>query len=613
MKILGKEKERQAFLDKGLLFGLKRLTVHTLRQVKALFSMRNAMIALSTAGVLVVIFGIIEAVESFQNAVNEGKIATSGFARFLQQVGGIIMGVWNAVRSFDGKTFNFGGLEGALKKLGIMETVKGIISWLFRAIEIGRGVVSAFKEIFSFIKSMVTPIIDFIKNSFNGFIKSLGIGGLTIKKATSSFAEMRRIGRILGFVIIGVLVPAFASWAISVIAATWPILAVIAAVAGVIAIVRNWGSIVDWFTDLFNNFETRLDQGIQQISVWFGQLGVWIQKKLSQLGEWLMKNVPKYLPIAFKKALQLAKVIFIQIPSFIIRKMVQLNVWWLRNVARFISRGFMMGLSLVRRLFTQAIPWLINKIGEFLWWGINNVPFFIIDAFFTATNFVINLIGNTVSWLVNKFLEFLNWMVFEVPNLIGQAFLMAVDWVVNTVSQFINWMFVAIPGLLNWIWTSVTQTIPNAFRQAFAYVLELAGRLWETLGGWADAFKNVGKRLFNALWEGMKGVWRNLTGWVSNAFSWLTGGSDDNSGESAGPGIANPNARTSTEIDSSILDKNLGQSIANRNKIFNGGTKETVTKEEVLKTVQLLVNLDGQTIADQVNQLNQDQFDRRND
>lgn len=44
---------------------------------------------------------------------------------------------------------------------------------------------------------------------------------------------------------------AFVAMAISVIAATWPILAIIAAVVGVIAIFKNWDAIVAWFKENF--------------------------------------------------------------------------------------------------------------------------------------------------------------------------------------------------------------------------------------------------------------------------------------------------------------------------------------------------------------------------
>ena len=42
--------------------------------------------------------------------------------------------------------------------------------------------------------------------------------------------------------------------AVAVIAATWPVLAVVAAVAAVIAIFMNWGAIVDWLTEMWDGF-----------------------------------------------------------------------------------------------------------------------------------------------------------------------------------------------------------------------------------------------------------------------------------------------------------------------------------------------------------------------
>ena len=34
-------------------------------------------------------------------------------------------------------------------------------------------------------------------------------------------------------------------------------------------------------------------------------------------------------------------------------------------------------------------------------------------------------------------------------------------------------------------------------------------------------FKNAGKNLFNALWDGLKEVWNNLKSWVSDKVDWI--------------------------------------------------------------------------------------------
>lgn len=74
-------------------------------------------------------------------------------------------------------------------------------------------------------------------------VKNLVDGVLTMENA---FKAGTATAIVLTAVMIGL--------AIAVLAATWPVLAVVAAVAAVIAILMNWGAIVDWLTEMWDGF-----------------------------------------------------------------------------------------------------------------------------------------------------------------------------------------------------------------------------------------------------------------------------------------------------------------------------------------------------------------------
>lgn len=615
MKALGQEKIKQSFLDKGLLAGMKKLTKQTFGQIKALFTMRSALIALSTVGVLVVIYGIVEGLQSFQKAVKEGKVATGGLTRFLQQVGGVIIGVWNALKSFDGKTFNFGGVGEALKNLGIMETVKGIISWGFRLIEIWRGIGGAFVDVFNVIKVVVQFLAKMLGSAIAYLFNNFGLGAVKIRRATASFAQMRAMGKVLGYVIMGLLVPAFFSWAVAVIAATWPILAVIAAIALVVVVVRNWGAITDWVGRKFDDFVKWVSSGVQKIIKWFKGLGPIIISRLGQFLDWLAK-LPDILLSAFASGISKITSLVGQAVSWLVSSFFSFLKWTIKDVPLFLINAFFKGINLVINLVGWAVSWLLKSFFKFLLWLGTDVPVFLHNAFTKGVSFIVSVVSGGVSWLLNKFLEFTNWMTTTLPRLLADAFVVAVDWAIGIVSGFINWMFAAIPQLLSWIWNSVTTTIPNAFLQAFNYIIGLAGKLWETLSGWADGFVDLGKNLMDALWKGLKSVWTNIKGWATNAFSFFTGGGDEGDGSTGigNIGASDPNART-TQGGLAILDRGLSQAALNRNGGAGGSrnTKETIIREERLNNVTLKIDMDGETIAQQTNNYNADMFNRSND
>lgn len=170
--------------------------------------------------------------------------------------------------------------------------------------KIGTALLPILQQFTGYIQSNVMPIVDsfsswFIATAvpdiqqFANYLQGTAIPA--IEHAASWIDTMAHNSQVLiptlsaiGAVVAAVVVPAFAAWAVETVAATWPLLAVAAAVAGLTA----------GFMALWNN-NAGFRSFIQGLGQDFSNLGSWMQKNaipaLQQIGKWIGTYVWPFL------------------------------------------------------------------------------------------------------------------------------------------------------------------------------------------------------------------------------------------------------------------------------------------------------------------------------
>lgn len=192
-------------------------------------------------GVISLITKSIKTFDSFASGAGE---PLDGFAGKFQKLGGVIRGVLEIWKSATSTSFSLSAdTHSALEKLGISELVVNIGTWVVRIKAFIGGMAEAFKSVFNIIRSAINTGINWINKLGDTF------GFLKIGKTTSDLMDWAQAGKIVAAMIMVTLVPAILSLAAGVIAATWPFLAIGAAVAGVILIFKNFGKITDWLSE----------------------------------------------------------------------------------------------------------------------------------------------------------------------------------------------------------------------------------------------------------------------------------------------------------------------------------------------------------------------------
>ena len=109
-------------------------------------------------------------------------------------------------------------------------------------------------------------------------------------------------------------------------------------------------------------------------------------------------------------------------------------------------------------------------------------------------------------------MEILDWLVQNLP-LVDETVKKVIDKIMPIIKPVLDAVlnaFKAVFSLLNGDWEGFIDGVKD---------------LWDALCEWmnnlSDIFLEIGKNLFTAIWDGIKGVWDGISGWVTDKVGWL--------------------------------------------------------------------------------------------
>jgi hypothetical protein len=416
---LGKTAIASAFATHGLVGGFRALGIAAVQAMIPL-------LPYVAVGALIggAIYFAYESFRSFQAVMAGTAKPAQGLLGFMQRLGGVLWSVGQVLSSWNGKSFNLGGMEASLKSLGILDFVLNLSTWLVRLYEFVRGVGLAFYEVFTFASAVVGSAYNYIVGAINSFSNALGFQGTWLQKSTSDIQNWLIAGKILGYTIMGVLVVSFWSLASAVIAATWPFLAIGTAVGALVYLIWNWKSVVatvtKWVSNAFawlgNNLVTPIYNGL----VWLGQI------------------IKDFFVGAFWGAINAVKYYYTEFVPWGIGKMLEFGLWVWNNIPTWFNQAFQIAIAGAQFYLFQLVPWAVGLIQSFGYWLINAVPMFFIQAFQTAFGFVGNLLGNAFTIIGMAFYDLGSNLIFNIKNGILSVWESFKSWFGNLISDTFN-------------------------------------------------------------------------------------------------------------------------------------------------------------------------------
>lgn len=211
------ESDAGKFIIKGLaIIGIFITLVGAMLIVKgvitiliAIMPALGAAIWAALAPILPIVIPIIAAIaalyyawKSFTDFLNGQGEVESGFLGFLQRVGGAIWTVIQVFKSWNGDTFDLGGMEDKLQEMGILQAMINLGTWVVRLKELFIGAWDAISESFGEVGAIFKEVWGVIGKIFDQF-------GIQTGKAFGSTGVWKTIGYIIGKVVSFGLVTAF--------------------------------------------------------------------------------------------------------------------------------------------------------------------------------------------------------------------------------------------------------------------------------------------------------------------------------------------------------------------------------------------------------------------
>jgi phage-related protein len=294
------------------------------------------------------------------------------------------------------------------------------------------GVLSAFSGIVQFIEPIVSGFSEMAEKILEIVLSSIGDVLKTVGDALQTIAQNKTVSEILKAVggAIAIVVGAIVLWniaqailnglmglfAILTSPITLIILAVIAAITAIILVVKNWGTISEWFQNLWVKITEKLQEIWNNIKLFFVNLWNSIIDKIKTV--W--NGIKDFLSNLWNGILNIVKTVFSAVATFFS------NVWNnIRGTVLAVWTGIKITISTVITNIKDKISTVLNNIKTVwnnIWTTIGNVVKNIWNGIWSGIKSVINSILGGIEGFVNGTIKGINKLlsgISSVANAVG--------------------------------------------------------------------------------------------------------------------------------------------------------------------------------------------------
>lgn len=294
------------------------------------------------------------------------------------------------------------------------------------------GVLSAFSGIVQFIEPIVSGFSEMAEKILEIVLSSIGDVLKTVGDALQTIAQNKTVSEILKAVggAIAIVVGAIVLWniaqailnglmglfAILTSPITLIILAVIAAITAIIVVVKNWGTISEWFQNLWVKITEKLQEIWNNIKLFFVNLWNSIIDKIKTV--W--NGIKDFLSNLWNGILNIVKTVFSAVATFFS------NVWNnIRGTVLAVWTGIKITISTVITNIKDKISTVLNNIKTVwnnIWTTIGNVVKNIWNGIWSGIKSVINSILGGIEGFVNGTIKGINKLlsgISKVANAVG--------------------------------------------------------------------------------------------------------------------------------------------------------------------------------------------------
>lgn len=400
-------------------------------------------------------------------------------------------------------------LEGAAIAFGdlLMPLIRDLVGLLQKAVDWVNNLTDGQKETIVRIAEIVAVVGP-----------ALLILGKVVKTVTSIIEIVGKVRKAISVLVKGLK----ALWALmSANPITLIIAAIAALVAGFIYLWNNCESFRQFWIDLWEGIKKVFKDVIDWIVNAFNDVVDFFKSIPEKLGEFF-SSIGEWISNAFNDVATFFSELPGKIWDWLTGTWESISEWFSElpeNIAYWL--GYLMGTIVTwavetREKISNWFTELFTSIWEWISTAFNNVVTFLSELPGKLWDWLTGIAGNIRDWGVETFNNIVNWFtttwenittfLSELPGKVWEwlkiTFNKIVEWGSNTwtkakeiVSTFINRI---VDGL---------KSLPGKFKEWFTiainYLKTLPGRMLQ-----------IGKDIFNGLWDGLKSIWDKLGGWI---------------------------------------------------------------------------------------------------
>jgi len=156
------------------------------------------------------------------------------------------------------------------------------------------------------------------------------------------------------------------------------------------------------------------------------------------------------------------------------------------------------------------------------------------DMFTKVEDSIAQLKNGLVAEFMPYVMEILQWVIDNIPQIretvksVMDAILPIVKPIINAILTLLPPIMEAVKKLMNWLMPFIKPIIEAISSLVTGFTSLINGDIEgfvngiiNFLTGVVSVFLNIGKSIFNALWEGLVSVWNSIANWVSEKVGWL--------------------------------------------------------------------------------------------
>ena len=294
-----------------------------------------------------------------------------------------------------------------------------------------------------------------------------------------------------------------AQWAFNAAMTANPIglivLAIVALIAGLVALIMNWDTVVKFITDTWQGFVDWITPGLEAFGAWWS--GMW--EAVGQFISDVWNNIVTFVTGAWEA-----------LWGFIGPAIDAFFSWWnglweavgtfisdtWNNIVQFFSDGWANVWAFIFNAIVAYYSWwfgIFLGIGQFILDTWNNIVKFFMDGWNAVWAWLSPVIDGFVSWWNGIFSavgSFISDTWKNIMKFFSDGWNLVVGWITGEINKFLNtWKFIfgAVGGFISDVW----KNIMNFFRDG-----------WNMVVGWITGAINTFKTNWSNIWTGIGNV-----------------------------------------------------------------------------------------------------------